>query len=515
MKKVTPIFVFNSLDSVRGGLTKAVLTRANTLIKHFEEVHFFTLQFQKNHNEVINKLYNSGKLNPKVKVHNFFIDMDTHKNEHPIVNSPDLFKVKEPQFVEFKDEKSDEPAYRYYNNGVYVKYKKFNHDGNLLFIDYMNESRHRTKREEYNENGTLVRTRHMDLITNSPSLDRYFSKSGKCFLTTWLDPNTGKVGRSHIFDPDPLEFKNLNELFTYWITNKIATYNNPILMSDSRATDEVLINIKSDVKKIAVLHNNHFKAPYTKGSSIKATWKPLFDNLDKFDKIIFLTHEQKNDVIELFGDKGNFEVIPHSANQVEQTKSRGSYDQNLAVTLARYESQKKLDEAIKAFKYVVKEIPNAKYYIYGFGKEKNNLQKIINELNLEKNVFLKGFTDDPVQTYRSAACSILTSDYEGFGLVLTESLASGTPVVSYDIKYGPKDIIRDGVDGFLIPKGNQEQLAQKIIEIMKNRKLREEFSKNAVNVVDRFSFSFYEKQWISVISEFSHNKFSLFLKKNK
>lgn len=84
-------------------------------------------------------------------------------------------------------------------------------------------------------------------------------------------------------------------------------------------------------------------------------------------------------------------------------------------------------------------------------------------------------------------------------MVLVESMAAGTPAISYDIKYGPNDIIVDGKNGFIVPNGNKKQLAQKIIKIMKEDKVYESMSKNALDVRETFSEQEYQKNWLNLI----------------
>ncbi len=503
---VTPVFIFNSLDIVRGGLTKAVLTRANTLVEYFPETQFFTLLYQRDHKEIIQKLYESGKLDKRIKVHNFFLDAIPSKDESKINSTSVIQSVKEQGLIEFIDSGSKQPAYRYYQNGLYVKYKKFDKQQRLMFIDYMDEGRHRTRREEFDPDGNLSRIQHMDLVTNTPKLERYVDSNGECFLSIWVNPKSKKSGRCLLFHPKPREFNDISKLYAFWIAEKIKHLNHPILMSDSRATDEVLLNIKENgVKKIAICHNNHFTKPYTKDSEIKKTWVPLLTNLNEFDRVVLLTNEQREDIEETFGNRDILRVIPHSVQPIETSHQKVEPSPYLAVTLARYNVQKRLDEAIKAFQFVVEKIPNAEYHIYGFGSEEDKLKDLISKLKLQKHVFLKGFTNDAVATYQSACCSILTSDYEGFGLVMTESLAAGTPVVAYDIKYGPRDIIRDGVDGYLVPKGDQKQLAEKIIYLMENPNIRKQFSEHAKDVFQRFNYEDYKRQWKELFMEFEPN----------
>src|SRR5206468_2009071 len=133
------------------------------------------------------------------------------------------------------------------------------------------------------------------------------------------------------------------------------------------------------------------------------------------------------------------------------------------ISLSRYHANKKLDQLINAFKNVVQEVPQAVLEVWGMGSEEENLKNLVMELKLEKNVFIKGFTSDPISIFERATASVLTSINEGFGLVITESMAAGAPVISYDILYGPRDIITDGVDGKIVERENITELSSAII----------------------------------------------------
>ncbi|WP_066190599.1 glycosyltransferase [Gracilibacillus timonensis] len=500
MKKKTVVFVFNSLGVVRGGLSNAVLKRANTLVKYNIDVIILTLSFQPEFVGVVNKLYERGNLDKKIKVLNFFNDIlgegGGKRKKEDVIN--------EKGFYVFKGGNPDINGYRYYKDGFYVKYKQYDKSGNLMFVDYMNEARHRYQRDEYNKKGEMIRSRHMDQNNNLPRLDRYFNSDGECAITIWVD-GKGNAKRVISFDKkNQGEYAQLEGLYNLWIKEILSGVSSPVVISDSRNTDSLVAGLKSDnIKKVAVLHNNHFKSPFDNTAEINKLWNPFFDNINEFDRIVFLTEEQKEDVERQYGPLKASTVIPHAVPHIEKSQLEKDVKRNpyLVVTLARYKKQKRLDEAIEAFSYVVEELPDAQYHIYGFGDLQEDLETLIQKLNLTNNVKLIGFTSDPIKTYRSAACSILTSDFEGFGLVLTESLAAGTPVISYDIKYGPKDIVRNEVDGYLVPKGNKKELAEKIITLMTNNQLREEFSNNALEVTERFSIDKYEEQWLDLIDK--------------
>ncbi|WP_130860495.1 glycosyltransferase [Gracilibacillus phocaeensis] len=498
LNKKNVVYVFKSLDVVRGGLTRAVMDRANMLVNSNIDVTILTVAFQPQFKTIVNKLYEIGSLDKKVKVMNFFHDMlEIGSSEREKVND----EIYEEDFYVFKDKRKNVTAYRYYKDGFYVKYKKYSESDKLLFIDYMSEARHRYQKDEYNEEGEVVRSRQMDQVTNTPRLDRYYNTTGHCAISVWLDAN-GDQKRTLFFDREhPKEYSQLEDFYKVWVEQKLSVLSSPIVMSDGRYMDSLVARVKADnIRKVAVLHNNHYKSPYDNTAEVREGWLPFLNNLDKFDRIVFLTKEQKEDIEQRFGILEKALVIPHAVPQIDKNKYE-NIDKNphLAVTIARYKKQKKINEAIKAFSYVVKEIPDAQYHIYGFGDLQKDLEALIKKLKLTNNVKLLGFTSDPIKNYREAACSILTSDCEGFGLVLTESLAIGTPTISYDCKYGPKDIIRDGVDGYIVPKGNKKELAEKIISVMKDNELREKLSKNALQASERFSIDRYEKNWLDLI----------------
>ncbi len=498
MKNKTPIILLNSLNINRGGVTKSVLTYANLLVKQYKKVIIGTFLYQRNHKEIVQTLYEQNKLDKRVIVLNMFEEMKPNKKQKIIEH-----KIKEKKLIEIEDTNQKTPSFRYFKNGLYVKYKRFDEDGNLIFIDYMNNARQRILREEYNSFGLLSRRRHMDLTTNQSRLDQYFDNKENCYLTTWINPKTLKEARFFNFVKNPIEFKSLNEIRTFWLNKIINNIKNPVFIIDQRNIDNLMKNIQhSNLKTIAVLHNNYYEKPYTYGSNIKPDFHYLFNNLALFDKIICLTQAQKTDIFRDFNlDNNKVEVISHAVEPVDSDvlTNQNKVNPYTAVSIARYVKQKRIDEAIYAFRLVVNKIPNAQYHIYGQGNQQEALQKLINDLDLQNNVKLKGYTNEAYNELSKASCSILTSDFEGFGRVVSESLSVGTPVVSYNINYGPPDIIRNNVDGYIVEKGNKQELAEKIIDIFKNEKLRKRLSKNALEVKERFSYKKLENKWLDLL----------------
>ncbi|MGX9931893.1 glycosyltransferase [Virgibacillus salarius] len=500
MKKITPIIMVRSLDIQRGGVTKATIKRANVLANNHKEVIILTFMYQQYYNQIIQQLYEQKILNKKVKVFNFFEELKPKRNF--INNKRKDRQVEEKNFIHFAVKNKEEPSYRYYKDGLYMKYKRFNSQGTLKFIDYMDESGKRKRREEFNEKGILVRTRHMDNNSNKPRYDQYFDNKGECFLSVHVNPKTGKEGRVVSFLNNPKEYSSFYDCQLEWLNCVLNKYEYPVVSNELRRFTKLLINVQhKNIKKIEVVHTSHLNKPYNDKNNIKPGSHFLFENAKYLDWVVFLTNEQKQDVVSIYGKHNNFTVIPHSTYiKDENVKGTVQRDSKLAVTLARYHEDKRLDEAIHAFKLVVEKIPEAKYYIYGYGELKDQLQNLIVELDLENNVYLKPFTSNPQQAYREAACSVLTSRQEGFAMVITESMAVGTPVIAYNIKYGPKDIISNGHNGYLIEEGNRQELSQKIIKIMENQDIRKGLSTNSLDVNETFSEERYRNNWFELYS---------------
>src|SRR5699024_4000210 len=136
-------------------------------------------------------------------------------------------------------------------------------------------------------------------------------------------------------------------------------------------------------------------------------------------------------------------------------------DKHLVTLVTRLSSTKQIHQAIDSFKLVIDEVPNAKLEIFGAGTMRTSLEKQIKALNLTNHVFLEGYTNDTNRIYTNYIVSRMTSKSEGVAIVLLESMINETPVISYDINYGPSGIITDGLDGFLI-KEDINTLSEKI-----------------------------------------------------
>jgi len=134
-------------------------------------------------------------------------------------------------------------------------------------------------------------------------------------------------------------------------------------------------------------------------------------------------------------------------------------DKKYIIHVGRFHSQKRHDILLKAYK---ESNIDAKLVLVGEGSEKDEIVKLINQLDIEKKVILTGFIQNPYSIIKNASFLVLSSDYEGFGNVLVEALMLNTPVISTDCKSGPNEILIDELKDYLVPKNDIDTLALKI-----------------------------------------------------
>ena len=119
----------------------------------------------------------------------------------------------------------------------------------------------------------------------------------------------------------------------------------------------------------------------------------------------------------------------------------------------------------------------------------------VKERKLDNSVILNEPTNDIVSKYLESSICVLSSRYEGFSLVIIESMSCGVPVVSFDCPHGPRNIINDGEDGLLIEYLNSQALANGICRLIEDQKLRKRFGENARKSILRFSKDEIMMKW--------------------
>ena len=218
-------------------------------------------------------------------------------------------------------------------------------------------------------------------------------------------------------------------------------------------------------------------------------------HIKKYDRIIVLTQEDKNTN---WKNNNKVEVIPNPLTS--PCTSQSSLENKTAIAVGRLLHAKNFSSLNKAWTHVAEKHPDWTLEIWGEGHLRIELENLIAKLNLKKQVFLKGYTYDIQSKMQNASIFVLSSIFEGFGLVIVEAMSCGLPVVSYDCPCGPKDIITEGEDGILVELKNEKQLASNINLLIENKKLRKQMADNAIIKSEIYNIKNITSMWICLFN---------------
>lgn len=260
-------------------------------------------------------------------------------------------------------------------------------------------------------------------------------------------------------------------------------------------------DIKDGSKKVLEIHYcKFFRLQYGRKGLLGAIdrWRTWQDEriVRRFDNFVVLTNEDRG----YWGKLQNIEVIPNAAMFVADRYSDVSNKRVIAV--GRLDYQKGFDRLIQAWEIVYK---SGKYNdwrldIFGQGEWKEMLQGMIDERGLNSSAFINKPTKNIGKEYAESAMLVMSSNYEGFPMVMIEAMACGLPVVAFDFKCGPKDIIREGENGLIIPNGDIKALAEGIIKLMEDTNCRKRMSANARKIVDTYSEKTVMNKWMGLFN---------------
>jgi len=144
--------------------------------------------------------------------------------------------------------------------------------------------------------------------------------------------------------------------------------------------------------------------------------------------------------------------------------------------------------------------PDWRLNIFGEGSQKEHLQGLIGELGLSSVVKLHSPTKDIRNEYLRSSFLVMTSVFEGLPMTLLEAQVLGLPMVSYACKCGPREIIRDGENGFLIEGQDRVEMSRKIIDLIEDEELRKRMGRKSVEYSEIFSREKVMSKWIDLFN---------------
>ena len=204
---------------------------------------------------------------------------------------------------------------------------------------------------------------------------------------------------------------------------------------------------------------------------------------------------------------------PVDVRQIQQSANEAANDtfseqfmslpRPVLISAGRLNSQKSFDDLIRAFHALPRETRGS-LVIFGEGPLESKLRELVCALDLEEHVHFPGFVKNPWWYMKQSDLFVLSSHWEGFGLVIAEAMACGLPVVSTDCPYGPSEIIEDGVSGRLVPVGDVEALSNAMHACLASNTDTEKYVANGLERVEAFLPQVALTEYLKLLSTYDH-----------
>jgi glycosyltransferase involved in cell wall biosynthesis len=299
-------------------------------------------------------------------------------------------------------------------------------------------------------------------------VDSYFSEK---------KPNLSKYNFSVI---DIVSF--LKEI--YWFKQEISVFEpDVVISSDSHSifiSEISKMLFRKNFKNISMIHNNiwkviEFKSPKHLHNLIRF-FLSFFINRSYL--VITVSKRLSRDVSFFLRLKKKPETIQCLIPSRFHTKKPNlrKKNNNVVISVARFDRQKDHKTLLMAFDIVSKKIPNAELWLVGDGPLENELKKLATSLHLIDRVMFLGWIQNPTSLIDKSDLFVLSTHWEGFPLSMLEAMMRGVPVIASNCEYGPFEIVGHNKYGILAPLDDPCYLANSIIKILSNKKIRDRYS---------------------------------------
>lgn len=335
------------------------------------------------------------------------------------------------------------------------------------------------------------------VLTDGKAKKSYYPLSPKVKIIQ-LDINFEELWHLSFFKKIFVYLKK-QRIFKKKLTDTLMELRPDITVSLLRREINFLTSIKDGSKKVGEIHVNKDHYRNFEGNNINiikqlfSRWwmSNLINKLKKLDKFIVLTETDRKSWIEL----QNVLIIPNPLAIFP--KETSSLDNKQVITVGRYAYEKGFEKLIESWEKVHKKQPEWILKIYGIDIIKN-LTPIIQDKDLQGSIIPMDSTPQIYQAYQDSSIYVCSSRFEGFGMTLIEAMSCGVPCISFDCPHGPRNIITDGKNGYLVEPENVEALAERICHLIEHEELRKEMGKAARKRAEDFQEDKIMQKWVDL-----------------
>ena len=290
----------------------------------------------------------------------------------------------------------------------------------------------------------------------------------------------------------------INKVFTLRLKSIIdkTKPNIIITVAGDHMSCNAVAKINSDAKKIIESHSINFETMNGVKKGKNNILQKLYEIFDKrtisnFDALVALTQGSAKEwkiIIPLVF------VIPNPITQYPENIPEPTIHKRI-IAVGRLDFEKGFDRLVTAFSLISEEIQDWKLDIYGEGKEKEKLLSLIQSNTLADKIEIHQPTSDIYNEYMRSDFCVVSSYYEGWGLVLVEAMSCGIPCVSFNCKYGPQDIIKDKENGLLAINNDINDLSKKMLWMCQHQEERIQMGQKAREDMNHYKKDIIMHKW--------------------
>ena len=265
---------------------------------------------------------------------------------------------------------------------------------------------------------------------------------------------------------------------------------------------DALQQMTEPARKISVLHNTHTIDPQQVMGPLNENYEAVLNHQELFERFIVSSDQQAADVLARW-PKATVTAIPVAVLPDQRPTNTPFVEREIGLVaiVSRIAPEKNVTEAVQAIHLAHQQNDRIHAEIWGSGNhgDDDRLQAFIDQIGATAYIKLKGYTAQPDQVWQRAQATLLTSHNEGYALSLVEALANGVPAISYDVKYGPSELI-DESTGRLVPEHDYTQMAETLVRWFNTPEELARKSAAAVASTQRFSAENIWQKWNEVLS---------------
>lgn len=489
------IFFVTGIETV---ITASIEKAQARRLKMFDSIHqpaqIITLEYNYDHRDVEKELDVKGRV---INIFQYFQQLsyyeDCSKRDQQTVRSvlyQKNYAISQNHLTATSNGRT-RVEISYYHNRLYciTYYDRWGYMDRRDFYDYGCQS----YTDFYEDKGRLVMRQYYN-NHHMPVLTYYYRGSDKnepALTLIRLDYD----GEVKLFDtPDA---------FRAYFFDRLVSENDHVAFISDRS-DSALKPFElmhSHAKCYQVFHST-FTTDGQGNGAICDIYKPIPDMIRNrtLNGVISSTNKEAIEVGKRFGTSHSYHIPVTSVveNLLHKNIPFNKRKKGQLIGIASMDPWKRLDHLIEATIRLHKDFNYVDLKICGIKHDKDTmtkLNKLIQDNHADNYIYICDYQSDLTNIYETADIEVLTSTIEGFSMVLLEAQSHACPVVSYDINYGPSDIIEDGVSGKLVPAGDIDALYNTLKDLLSNRRKLEKYSANAQKAASRFSFTNVSKRW--------------------